>query len=400
MSKSFNNLARLSAVILSLALCISVFSCGKQPKTAETPLPPTELTSSVTHTQTTAPSAQTTTEIATTVLTAEPDAPKEMFRVVDTSAFRGLYYLDYTADYSFDEFISSGGAANSAELIEYGMKVFPNMELDLQNLGYGCSAFYAESNDGRFILGRNFDMDAKNSGSYLLVHTRPDGAYESFSTVNLKFIGINGAPNAPHDETSPLLFAPFVPLDGINEKGLSIGVLQLDCDGIQQNKSGKIDMTSTSIIRYVLDRAASTDEAIALFENCNLHTEGFAYHYMLGDADGHGAVIEYIDGALAVKRFDANNGGALVCANSYVSDEGIAEFGKPSADSSKRMGAITSALEKSNYELTVQNSLHALYSGSQTTTRWSIVFDCTNKTTDIAINRNTSKFYSFTFEDN
>lgn len=390
---------RLSAVIISLALLISVFSCGKQPSDNQPTTSTTVHTSTVDQTTaTTAIEAQTTAESTqTTVSSSETTVRQEAFHAVDTSAFRGLYYLDYTADYAFDKFIASGGAENSAGLIGYGMKIFPNMKLDLKNLGYGCSAFYAESDDGHFVLGRNFDMNAANSGSYLLVHTSPDGAYESFSTVNLKFIGITGEPEAIKDETSPLLFAPFVPLDGINEKGLSVGVLQLDFDEIQQNESGKTDMTSTSIIRYVLDYAATTDEAIALFESCNLHTDGFAYHYMLGDADGNGAVIEYVNGKMSVLKFTASEKSALLCANSFVTEQGIAEFGNPSADSSRRMAAIKAALEKCSYSLTVENVLQALYSGSQTTTRWSIAFDCTRKTMDIAINRNISKYYSFSF---
>ena len=389
----------LASVVLALALCVSAFSCGKKPAAEQTSAVTPEITG-------TAPSAETSTSATTSTEQTETEAsitateaPKEPFRAIDTNAYRGLYYLDYTADYRFDGFLSSGGAASSAQLVQYGMTVFPSMKLDLSSLGYGCSAFYALSNDSRAVFGRNFDMDAKNSGSYLIVHTRPEGAYESFSTVNLKFIGINGAPEAPEDDTSPLLFCPYVPLDGINEKGLSIGVLQLDSSEIRQSAAGKTNMTSTSIIRYVLDYAASTEEAISIFEKCNLNTDGFAYHYMIGDSTGKGAIIEYVGGKTAVKRFDAHDGGTLVCANSFVTDEGISAYGKPSSDSAKRMSAIERALDGCGFELSVENSLHALYSGSQSTTRWSIVFDCTNKTMDIAVNRNTSKFYKFSFEE-
>ena len=393
------NILKLAAVVLALTLCVSVFSCGKATAERQT----TQITTTVTETATayeTTSSSAVSTSLSETETSTEPTAePQEIFRAVDTSAFRGLYYLDYTADYAFDGFLSSGGASSSLQLVQYGMSVFPSMKLSLNNLGYGCSAFYAASKDSRLIFGRNFDMDAKNSGSYLIVHTRPEGAYESLSTVNLKFIGINGAPETPEDETSPLLFAPYVPLDGINEKGVSIGVLQLDFAEITQNDAGKTDMTSTSIIRYVLDYAASTDEAIKIFEECNLHTEGFAYHYMIGDANGNGAVIEYVDGKLVTKRFVAADGGALVCANSFVTSEGIAKYGKISADSSKRMAAIVTALENRGFDISVENALHALYSGSQTTTRWSIVFDCTNKTMDIAVHRNVSRSYTFSFEE-
>ena len=389
---------RLAAVVLALTLCVSVFSCGKTPAERQTTQITTTVTAITASHETTFSVTEYTRCIETEAPTETTTEPPEIFRAVDTNAFRGLYFLDYDADYDFDGFLSSGGASSSLQLVQYGMSVFPSMKLSLSNLGYGCSAFYAASDDSRLIFGRNFDMDAKNSGSYLVVHTKPAGAYESFSTVNLKFIGINGAPESPDDETSPLLFAPYVPLDGINEKGLSIGVLQLDSAEIQQNDAEKTDMTSTSIIRYVLDHAASTDEAIKIFENCNLHTEGFAYHYMIGDANGGGAVIEYVDGKLAVKRFKAVDGDALVCANSFVTEEGMKQYGGASVDSVRRTEAIRSVLEDCDFAISTENAMHALYSGSQTTTRWSRVFDCTSKTMDIAVNRNVSKFYTFSFE--
>ncbi len=171
--------------------------------------------------------ASSTSALVTTQATSDAQDPSSAFQPLDNSTLRGLYYLDYKEDYKFDDFIAEGGASSTQELVQYAYKAFPEIELDLAALGYGCSSFCAKSNDGDIIFGRNFDMSSDHSGSYLIVHTAPKNGYESYSTVNLSFLGVS-VPKEPADSTSPLLLAPYVPLDGVNSAGLAICVLQLN----------------------------------------------------------------------------------------------------------------------------------------------------------------------------
>ena len=56
-------------------------------------------------------------------------------------------------------------------------------------------------------------------------------------------------------------------------------------------------------MRLVLDRAASVDEAIAIFRHAAVDfTGGPPLHYMVADATGAGAVIEYVRGRVHVLR--------------------------------------------------------------------------------------------------
>lgn len=381
--------------LLPIFLFLSILllpSCGsgKTDLTSPDDLEDTMANTPVSTESTSAPSS-----LQTTQTTSAVQEPSPAFRTLENSTIRGLYYIDYTEDYKFDEFISQGGAASTSELVQYAYKSFPNIKLDLSALGYGCSSFCTQSSDGDTIFGRNFDMDSNHSASYLIVHTKPENGYESYSTVNLKFIGIT-IPKNPIDDTSPLLLTPYIPLDGINSAGLAICVLQLDFSEIHES-GANVDMTSTTIIRNVLDNAKNVDEAIEIFKNCNLNTDGYAYHYMVGEASGKSAVIEFVDNEIIVEY---KTDDIQVCANTYVTDEGIAFYKDAnSADSINRMNAIINSAKASNFNMTVENAFSALKAASNSNTRWSIVYNLTDKTMDIAINANFNKNFSFSFEN-
>ena len=89
------------------------------------------------------------------------------------------------------------------------------------------------------------------------------------------------------------LLAPFACLDGINEKGVSIAVLTLDSEPTKQD-TGKPVLATTMAIRLVLDRAATTAEAVELLQQYDMFaTSGRDYHFYITDAAGDGCVIEY-----------------------------------------------------------------------------------------------------------
>lgn len=86
------------------------------------------------------------------------------------------------------------------------------------------------------------------------------------------------------DETRlATLLSSFISLDGINEKGVSIAVLTLDSKPVRQ-QSGKPVIATTLAIRLILDRAASTEEAVTLFEKYDMFaSSGRDYHFYVTD---------------------------------------------------------------------------------------------------------------------
>lgn len=166
-------------------------------------------------------------------------------RIDDTS----LFTMDFKGDYGFDEFLETG-ASTDTELVNFItrqlLKGIP-MQFDLPDLG--CSTFAARLADGTPIFGRNFDMYYSPA---LFVTTRPENGYASISMVNLAYIGF-GEDKLPTNlkDSIMTLAAPYVPLDGVNEKGLAVGVLLIDTEPTDQ-RTDKVDITTTTAIRMML----------------------------------------------------------------------------------------------------------------------------------------------------
>ena len=324
------------------------------------------------------------------------EKPVEEFRLLDDSGSNSLYYYNYTRDYKFNKFLRSGGAEDTEELVEHCLDIFPDMELDLNNLGYGCSSYCAVGKNGDVYFGRNFDNDARLIGDYMIVHTTPRQGYESYSTVSLGFLGVKDVVDPVDDDTSPLLMAPYVPLDGINSEGLAICILQLNTKPVDGDMGNKVDMTPTTIIRNVLDNAADLYEALEIFEDCNFYTEGYAYHFMIADADGNCAVVEYVDDEMVVVHMEDD---LLVCANVHVSREGRKFYRvKDGNESDTRVNAITRGIEDADFKLNAKSAMEALAKAHVYTNRWSIVYNLTDGEMFMTVNRRLDPVYEFDFD--
>ena len=177
----------------------------------------------------------------------------------------GLYSMEYVGDYGFDDFLSQGGAASDGEvanyLVSFLSRGFYKVESDVETGDFGCSTICTRDEDGTTFFGRNYDWAECRA---IIVHTKPQNGYESVSTCCLDFLGFRGdyAPDGSMMERMQTLAAIYVPLDGMNEEGLMVADLMArDKEATHQN-TGKPDLTTTTAIRLLLDKAANVDEAI------------------------------------------------------------------------------------------------------------------------------------------
>ena len=140
------------------------------------------------------------------------------------------------------------------------------------------------------FMGRNYDFILDTSA--LLVECAPRGGYRSLALAALDNVHAD-TPRANYKKRLACLGAPFICLDGVNEKGVSIAVLTLDSEPVnQQNNKRKI--TTSLAIRLVLDRAATTADAVELLRSYDmLATSGRDYHFFITDAQGTGCVVEW-----------------------------------------------------------------------------------------------------------
>ena len=116
------------------------------------------------------------------------------------------------------------------------------------------------------------------------------------------------------------LATPYAPLDGINEKGLTVAVLRIGDEPTNQD-TGKVDIMTTTAIRLMLDKAADVEEALALLEQYDMHSSaGACYHFQISDARGKSVVVEYVDNEYEV--IPAENNYQMV-TNFLLSDKNI-----------------------------------------------------------------------------
>ena len=216
----------------------------------------------------------------------------------------GFSTVRYDGDYGFDDFLSQGGASSDGEVVEY---LAGNLLSDL-NLGdllggiFGCSTIAVQSPEGDALFGRNFDWENCEA---MVVESHPENGYASLSTVNMDFItqnvggGMVGmALNLDEVKTLAALYAP---LDGMNEAGLAVSVNMIqDSAAIQQN-TDKPDITTTTAIRLLLDKAGNVEEALELLGQYDLHgSMGMMVHFAIADSTGRSAAVEYVDNEMTV----------------------------------------------------------------------------------------------------
>ena len=246
------------------------------------------------------------------------------------------------------------------------------VNLNLQGGSFGCSTLSVPSPEGTQLFGRNFDWGTCTT---LIVQTQPQNGYASVSTVNMDFLNLGL--NISEDASVRLMAAaaPYAPMDGMNEKGLCVAVLMIeDRPGFQQD-NGKPDLTTTTAVRLLLDRAADVDEALKLLERYDLHASaGMMVHFALADAAGRSVVVEYIDNEMSVVE-------TPVVTNFYLTPG--EKYGVGSEESHRRYDILTETLA-GHPMMSSEEVRDAMDSVSKhnfdsvfASTEWSIVFDQT-----------------------
>lgn len=200
-----------------------------------------------------------------------------------------LYSMHVSYSYDLDRIIERGLAGNQEGIDAILSEALPLLPVHMTAPDFGCSAF-ALSGEGQALMGRNYDFRLDTSA--MLVHCAPADGYESIAFCALDNLGANN-PLASVKTRFACLAAPFVCLDGVNEKGVSVAVLTLDSKPTCHN-TDKPTISTSMTIRLVLDRAASTQEAVDLLRRYDMFaSSGRDYHFYISDAAGNGCVVEY-----------------------------------------------------------------------------------------------------------
>ena len=307
-------------------------------------------------------------------LTDQNDA--EVHYITPTSEIteleRGFSAVRYDGDYSFDQFLEQGGAGSDQDVLHFLTDTVFGRDYGLQMGGdaFGCSTISVKNADGGYLFGRNFDWQTCDA---LVVTAYPMNGYASISTVNLDFVK-QGAGFVSHFMTDEIMTtaALYAPLDGMNEKGLCVSVNMIQDSATIGQNTEKPDITTTTAIRLMLDQAATTEEALQLLAQYDLHASmNYMIHFAIADSEGNSVAVEYVDDEMIVTE-------TPVLTNFYLAEGD--KNGVGTQQSHTRFEILTNALEE-NSDMTALEVRDTLDSVSKDnfneyeSTEWSIVFD-------------------------
>jgi len=306
----------------------------------------------------------------------------------------GMFQMTYFGDYGFDDFLLVGAESDSDVEAFITKRLLRGIPFSFNITGGGCTVFVARNAAGEVIFGRNFDFGTYSPSMQVI--TRPDNGYASISTVNLQYLGFvkSNLPSGLNWDSIPALGAPYVPFDGMNEKGVAIALLAVP-EVDPSFYEGRIMLGTTTAIRLVLDKAASVDEAVELLRQYNMYfSGGINCQFLIADASGRSVVVNYWDGDLKITDTDecfqvASN---FIPYNGLNIGEGFDEF--------ERYNRVRSVIEENNGIMSIAQSVDVLAEvgtryDDENRLQWTVVYNLSSLEGIIFANRNTDNITDF-----
>ena len=263
-----------------------------------------------------------------------------------------------------------------------------NVDINEDNFAFGCAAFAANTPEGDHLFGRNFDYMETDA---VLVHSHPKGAYESIGVADLAVLGVGKA--FAVDPDSPLgklymVITPYIIVDGMNEKGVGAGILELEIDETHQD-NGNPDLLIFCAIRGILDNCASVDEALTFLASYDIQTDlNATYHLFITDSTGRYVVVEWLENEMVVtEKCCATN--SVVAPGKHF-DEGSPDDRLPTIDTCLGTNRIASEAEAMEILEKVKN---------KRMTEWSCVYNLNKFSVNICIDTDYSKVYTIKAKD-
>lgn len=300
-----------------------------------------------------------------------------------------LYTMNFHQNYYLDEALSSELKTEDQLLNFVCEKMFFGYGVDANLEKYACSAFITSAQNGDYLVGRNFELGGSDA---LSVYTHPKNGYASVSTVSTDIMGVGANSDIKTDDLygrALMLAAPYLAVDGMNEKGLFAALLDLDPGEIHTD-NGKPDLMTTLAVRLLIDRAANVEEAIELLGQYDMHSvHGVAQHLFLADARGNAAVIEWHRNEMKVVD-------SKICTNFRMSAKALEGDFSGQCD---RFDHLSEALAAKN-EFSPEEAMGLLEEVKQDAieygvfTEWSIVCDLTDFKYNICVDMDYDNMYS------
>lgn len=286
----------------------------------------------------------------------------------------GVYAMNCKEDYKLQSILDAG-ISNEGELFSaISDEMFWGMPLNVSGMSFGCSSFAVTAPDGNHLMGRNYDYPETD---LLMIYSDPEDGYASIGMADIGLMGLG----TDEGETDPLsagsrfmsVAFPYLTVDGINEAGVGISILQLEHEEMHQD-TGKPDILMNVAIRAILDTCGSTDEALALLGSYDMHSMiDRSFHLFITDRSGRNVIVEWIDNEMVVTE-DCKVTNHIVCSD-YTEDE-------PDTDSMNRYKILTDNLsacggtaDAATAMIFLSNAASRSDDPGRMQTEWSCVYD-------------------------
>lgn len=233
-----------------------------------------------------------------------------------------------------------------------------------------CSTFCLTRGED-VVFGRNYDFEIGNG----MVLTNMRGA------VRQSYFGTTSW-TARFGSITFNQFGKGFPMDGMNEAGLVVALMWLDGTEYPA-EDARPALTVLEWIQYQLDNYASVAEVLENAEKVRITRRGTPLHYLIADATGASATIEFLGGRLVV-----HTGATLPTANltNHSYDNSVRYLNglhyMPMTAGSLERFARTAMLmrQPGDGRPIVDEAFDILASVAQPNwTRWSVVYDMKHK---------------------
>jgi penicillin V acylase-like amidase (Ntn superfamily) len=162
------------------------------------------------------------------------------------------------------------------------------------NISFACTTFFINKN-GQMVFGRNYDWVTGNG----MVCTNQKGLVKTSAKTK------DGETISWVSQYGSITFNQYgkeFPTGGMNEKGLVVELMWLD-GTIYPTADKRPAIDVLQWIQYQLDNCATVDELIATDNKLRIASkENPPLHYLIADATGNAATIEFLDGKMKVHK--------------------------------------------------------------------------------------------------
>ncbi len=233
------------------------------------------------------------------------------------------YYTMTYENFDYSDMVNKELSDNDAVIKHFKKKFFKGLagvfpgENTNEYTTKGSVAFFSRTFVYSYMKGRIYNS---YDAPIMMVIAKPQNGYKSWNIIDMADVGVKSGVNVDqwYSNAFQTVAATYCTSEGINQEGLSVSLIP--CPVANCNDTPQVNVTPFMAVRLMLDRATTVDSAIEVLKDYDIDFSQGSYHFFVSEKEAKSAVIEYINGQMAVKYMD-NGAFYQVCSNRMESDK-------------------------------------------------------------------------------